>query len=271
MFNLQDLIRPNIKNLIPYSSARDEFKGKEGTFMDANENSFGSPIGENLNRYPDPLQMELKEKIGRLKGVIPSRIFLGNGSDEAIDILFRAFCNPGKDNVIIVPPTYGMYEVAANINDVNCIKINLTGEFQLNVKGLLDSINPDTKLIFLCCPNNPTGTSLKAGDIKNILTNFQGIVVLDEAYIDFANYKSLTSELDNYPNLVILQTLSKAWGLASLRLGMAFASEEIIDVFNKIKPPYNISGQTQQLVLKALDNHKQINKWINEIKSEKKN
>ena len=269
MFNLQELIRPNIKNLSPYSSARNEYKGKEGVFLDANENSFGSAIGKNMNRYPDPFQIALKEKIGRLKGINPQQIFLGNGSDEAIDILFRAFCNPGKDNVIIVPPTYGMYEVSAVINDIKCIKVNLTEEYQLDVTAMLDAVNGNTKLIFLCCPNNPTGTALKGNDIKTILSGFKGIVVLDEAYIDFASYKSLIPDLNNYPNLVILQTFSKAWGLASLRIGMAFASQEIIAVFNKIKPPYNISGKTQELALQALDNEKQVNIWISEINKEK--
>ena len=269
MFNLQELIRPNIKNLSPYSSARNEYKGKEGIFLDANENSFGSAIGINLNRYPDPFQVALKEKIGQLKGISPRQIFLGNGSDEAIDILFRAFCSPGKDNVIIVPPTYGMYEVSAGINDIRCIKVNLKEEYQLDVTAMLNAVNENTKLVFLCCPNNPTGTALNFTDIKAILSEFKGIVVLDEAYIDFASYKSLIPDLNNYPNLVILQTFSKAWGLASLRLGMAFASQEIIAVFNKIKPPYNISGKTQELALQALDNEKQVNIWISEINKEK--
>jgi len=264
-FNLNNILRKNIKTLKPYSSARDEFKGKEGIFLDANENSFGSPLKENYNRYPDPLQLNLKDKLSKIKGLPIQNMFLGNGSDEAIDILFRAFCEPGKDNAIICPPTYGMYEVSAGINDVEIVKVPLTKEtFQLNVEGILKAINNNTKLIFFCCPNNPTGNGVKWNDIKTVLENFRGIVVIDEAYINFAKYRSLIPELLNYPNLVILQTLSKAWGLAGLRIGMAFASEPIIDILNKIKPPYNINAVSQQLALEALNNIEQINNWIKE-------
>ncbi len=270
MFNLENILRPNIKNLVPYSSARDEFKGKEGIFLDANENSFGSPAKKNYNRYPDPLQLDLKEKISKIKGVPVQNIFLGNGSDEAIDILFRAFCNPEKDNVIICPPTYGMYEVSANINDVTVIKAPLTPEnFQLDLQNILKNINSKTKLIFICCPNNPTGNGVKWDNVKQILENFNGLVVIDEAYINFASYRSLIAELVNYPNLVILQTLSKAWGMAGLRIGMAFASQQIIDVFNKIKPPYNINVASQQLAIEALENVEQINDWIKTIVKER--
>lgn len=270
MFDLDKITRENIKNLKPYSSARDEYKGKEGVFLDANENSFGSPLDTNYNRYPDPLQLEVKEKLGKIKGLPIQNIFLGNGSDEAIDILFRAFCNPGIDNVIICPPTYGMYEVSANINDVNIIKVPLTAEeFQLDTENILKAINSNAKLIFICCPNNPTGNGVKWNSIKTILENFNGIVIIDEAYINFASYRSLIPELLNYPNLVILQTLSKAWGLAGLRIGMAFASEEIIDIFNKIKPPYNINSASQKLVLEALDNMEKINTWIKTIVGER--
>ena len=269
-FNLDTITRTNIKNLKPYSSARSEFKGKEGIFLDANENSFGSPLGVNYNRYPDPLQIELKEKLSKIKGLPIQNIFLGNGSDEAIDILFRAFCNPGIDNIIICPPTYGMYEVSANINDVEIIKVPLTvEEFQLDTENILLSINKNTKLIFICCPNNPTGNGVKWDAIKSILENFNGLVIIDEAYINFARYRSLIPELLNYPNLVILQTLSKAWGLAGLRVGMAFASEQIIDIFNKIKPPYNINIASQKLALDALNNTDKINAWIKETVEER--
>lgn len=265
-FNLDLITRTNIKNLKPYSSARSEFKGKEGTFLDANENSFGSPLVTNYNRYPDPMQLDVKEKLSKIKGLPTQNIFLGNGSDEAIDILFRAFCIPGKDNIIICPPTYGMYEVSANINDVNITRVPLTREdFQLDTENILMAINPNTKLIFICCPNNPTGNGVKWDSIKKILENFTGIVIVDEAYINFARYRSLIPELLNYPNLVILQTLSKAWGLAGLRVGMAFASEAIIDIFNKIKPPYNINIASQKIALEALDNTEKINEWIKEI------
>ncbi len=270
LFDLNSLLRPNIKQLVPYSSARDEFKGKEGIFLDANENSFGSPLSENYNRYPDPLQLGLKEKIGKVKGLPTENIFLGNGSDEAIDILFRAFCIPGKDKVIICPPTYGMYEVSANINDVEVKKVNLLPEsFQLNSDKIIEAIDNKTKLIFVCCPNNPTGNGVKWLDIKLILESFKGIVILDEAYINFASYRSLIPELLNYPNLVILQTFSKAWGLAGLRIGMAFASQQIIDVFNKIKPPYNINALSQQKAIAALSNIEQVNVWIKTIVAER--
>lgn len=270
-FNLENILRRNISNLTPYSSARDEYKGKEGIFLDANENSYGSPLDNNYNRYPDPLQLSLKEKISKIKGLPIENIFLGNGSDEAIDILFRAFCRPAIDNAIICPPTYGMYEVSANINDVEIRKVNLLPEtFQLDTENILKQINLNTKLFFVCCPNNPTGNGVKWADIKKILDNFNGIVVVDEAYINFAGYRSLIPELLNYPNLVILQTLSKAWGLAGLRVGMAFASQQIIDVFNKVKPPYNINIVSQEIALQALDNVAQINDWIKTIVAERK-
>jgi histidinol-phosphate aminotransferase len=270
MFELENILRKNISNLTPYSSARDEYKGKEGTFLDANENSYGSPLDKNYNRYPDPMQLPLKEKISKIKGLPVENIFLGNGSDEAIDILFRAFCRPAIDNAIICPPTYGMYEVSAKINDVEVRKVNLLAEtFQLDTENILKNINLNTKLFFVCCPNNPTGNGVKWADIKKVLENFKGIVVVDEAYINFAGYRSLIPELLNYPNLVILQTLSKAWGLAGLRVGMAFASQQIIDVFNKIKPPYNINAVSQEIALEALDNIEQINLWIKTIVAER--
>ena len=268
-FNLTDLLRDNIKNLVPYSSARDEFKGEASILIDANENAFGSPLDHNYNRYPDPLQHQVKDKLSRIKGVPAANMFLGNGSDEAIDILFRAFCRPGVDNVILVPPTYGMYEVSANINDVTFQKVNLTKEYQLDLDGIQEAVNAQTKLIFICSPNNPTGNAINRKDIELILNNFHGIVVVDEAYINFSQTRSFTQELAEYPNLVVLQTLSKAWGLAALRLGMAFASKEIIEVFNKIKPPYNINQATQDIVLEALDQVDQVNAWIKETVAER--
>lgn len=260
-FDIQALLRDNIKNLVPYSSARDEFKGQASVLLDANENAFGSPLETAYNRYPDPRQLALKTKLSQIKGVPPQNIFLGNGSDEAIDILFRAFCRPGIDNVILVPPTYGMYEVSANINDIAIKKINLTPTFQLDLEGIAEAIDPNTRLMFICSPNNPTGNSLDREDIETLLANFNGIVVVDEAYINYARQRTFIQELTEYANLVVLQTLSKAWGLAGLRLGMAFASEEIIEVFNKIKPPYNINQATQDLALQALENIDIVNDW----------
>ncbi|HLS37869.1 MAG TPA: histidinol-phosphate transaminase [Sphingobacterium bovisgrunnientis] len=268
-FNLENLLRDNIKKLVPYSSARDEFKGEASVLLDANENSFGSPLPHHYNRYPDPLQHQVKDKLSAIKGIPAENIFLGNGSDEAIDILYRAFCKPGVDNVILVPPTYGMYEVSANINDVEIRKVNLTTDYQLNLDGIAAAIDANTKLIFICSPNNPTGNSIRRQDIETVLTNFDGIVVIDEAYINFSKQRSFTQELNEFPNLVILQTLSKAWGLAALRLGMAFSSKEIIAVFNKIKPPYNINQATQDLVLEALGNVEQVNSWIKETVEER--
>lgn len=269
MFNLDNLLRENIKKLVPYSSARDEFKGDASIFLDANENSFGSPLIKWYNRYPDPLQWKVKEKLSEIKSVPASNIFLGNGSDECIDILYRSFCEPGKDNIIIVPPTYGMYEVSANINDVSIKRVPLTNRFQLNLQGIEEAVDDHTKMIFLCSPNNPTGNSLDRDDIEVILNNYFGLVVIDEAYINFSKHRSFIQELSEYPNLVILQTLSKAWGLAALRLGMCFASEAIIQVMNKVKPPYNINQATQELVLKALDEVDQVNVMIRDIVKER--
>jgi len=262
MFNLDQLTRANIKKLTPYSSARDEFSGEAKVFLDANENSLGSPLLKWYNRYPDPHQQLIKQKLSAIKGILPEHIFLGNGSDECIDILFRCFCEPGKDNVIICPPTYGMYEVSAHINDIDIRKAPLLPDFQLDLVHLENLIDANTKIIWLCSPNNPTGNSLNRTDIEMVLNNFNGIVVIDEAYINFARQKSFVQELKEYPNLVILQTLSKAWGLAGLRLGMAFASQAIIEVMNKVKPPYNINQATQELVLKALEEVGQVNDMI---------
>lgn len=269
MFNLETILRKNIKELVPYSSARDEFKGEASVYLDANENSFGSPLAESFNRYPDPLQLKVKQRLTEIKGVPPQNIFLGNGSDEAIDILFRAFCNPGIDNVITVPPTYGMYEVSANINDVEVRKIKLTPDYQLNMEGIAEAIDEHTKIIFICSPNNPTGNSIDRQDIETILANFNGLVVIDEAYINYSRQKTFIQELTEYANLVVLQTLSKAWGLAGLRIGMAFASQEIIEVFNKVKPPYNINEASQKLALEALQNVGLINDWIKQTIAER--
>lgn len=250
--------------MTPYSSARDEFKGEASVLLDANENAFGSPLESAYNRYPDPLQHRVKNKLAQIKGVPPQNMFLGNGSDEAIDLLFRAFCKPGRDNVIVLPPTYGMYEVCANINDIEARKVYLTSDYQLDLEAIAGAIDQFTKIVFVCSPNNPTGNSISRQDVETILINFDGLVVVDEAYINFSRQQSFIKDLLEFPNLVVLQTLSKAWGLAALRLGMAFASEDIIKVFNKIKPPYNVNQATQDLVLKALDKVDVVNEWIKE-------
>ncbi|MEJ5996208.1 histidinol-phosphate transaminase [Pedobacter sp. Du54] len=267
--DIKALQRENIKTLKPYSTARDEFKGQASVFLDANENNFGSPLPANYNRYPDPLQLDLKDAISKIKGVPIENTFLGNGSDEAIDLLFRAFCNPGKDNVIILPPTYGMYEVSANINDIEIRKVDLLPNFQLDLEKIAETIDAHTKMIFICSPNNPTGNSINRTDIETILANFKGLVVIDEAYINFAKQKTFIQELTEYANLVVLQTFSKAWGLAALRLGMAFSSVPVIDILNKVKPPYNINQATQDLALAALANIKQVNEWIKTIVTER--
>lgn len=261
-FDLNKLVRDNIKKLKPYSSARSEFSGVAKVFLDANENSYGSPLTKWYNRYPDPLQWDLKKKISTIKNVDAENILLGNGSDECIDLLIRAFCDPQKDNIIICPPTYGMYEVYAHINDVDVKEVPLQENFQLNLEGLEAAIDASTKLVFFCSPNNPTGNSMEREDIETVLNNFDGIVVIDEAYINYSRHRSFLSELKDYPNLVVMQTFSKAWGLAALRLGMNFASKEIIDILNKIKPPYNINQATQELGLKALDHLDEVNEMI---------
>lgn len=265
MFDLEKITRENIKKLVPYSSARDEFSGEAKVFLDANENSLGSPLTKWYNRYPDPHQEKVKEAISRVKGIAAEHIFLGNGSDECIDLLFRSFCEPKKDNVIICPPTYGMYEVSANINDVELRKAPLTEDFQLDLVHLENLVDAYTKLIWICSPNNPTGNCFSREDITLVLNNFNGIVVIDEAYINFAKQKSFIQDLVDYPNLVVMQTFSKAWGLAALRLGMAFASVSIIEILNKVKPPYNINLPSQEIVLKALEEVGQVNDMIREI------
>lgn len=266
---MNNLLRENIKNLQPYSSARDEFKGEASVYLDANENTLGSPLTQWYNRYPDPLQWQVKEKLSTVKGVAPENIFIGNGSDECIDLLYRAFCKPGMDNVVICPPTYGMYEVSANINDVEVRKAPLSEAFQLDLNAIEAAIDDNTKIIWLCNPNNPTGNSLYREDIEVILNNFNGLVVVDEAYVNFSRHRSFIQELTEYPNLIVLQTLSKAWGLAGLRMGMAFAGANIIQVYNKVKPPYNINVATQELVLKALEEVGMVNDMIRLIVANK--
>ncbi|MDP4656895.1 MAG: histidinol-phosphate transaminase [Algoriphagus sp.] len=268
--DIASLLRPHLRQLQPYTSARDEYSGSEGVFLDANENPFGSSTSQDFNRYPDPYQTALKQEIAKIKGANPAQIFLGNGSDEAIDLLFRAFCNPGQDNVILLPPTYGMYGVSAAINGVEVRNVPLTPDFQLQPEKILSAVNAHSKILFLCSPNNPSGNAVKREDILFLLENFPGIVVVDEAYIDFSEGASLLTVLDQHPNLLVMQTLSKAWGLASLRLGMAFASPELIRVLNQIKPPYNISGLTQETVLSALQNKGKVDEFIQLILEERK-
>jgi histidinol-phosphate aminotransferase len=267
--DINNLVRDNIKRLVPYSSARHEFLGEASVFLDANENSIGSPLEESFNRYPDPLQWPLKFELAKIKGVPAENIFIGNGSDEVIDLLYRIFCNPGKDNVVICPPTYGMYEVSANINDVEVRKARLTDDFQLDLESIMNLTDAQTKLLFICSPNNPTGNSMNRADVEWLLNNFPGLVIVDEAYINFAKQKTFIQELTEYPNLVVMQTLSKAWGLAALRLGIAFASQEMIGLFNKVKPPYNVNKASQELGVQALQNTALVNAWIKETVNER--
>lgn len=263
--NLDTLVRRNVRDLKPYSSARDDFQGVAQVYLDANEN----PNPSAYNRYPDPFQRELKKRIGLIKGVDPKNIFLGNGSDEPIDLLFRAFCEPGIDNVVIPQPTYGMYAVSANINNVKIKPSLLTENFDLDVNSILNAVDSNSKLLFLCSPNNPSGNLLSRQKVVDLLKVFSGLVILDEAYIDFAGTESYTTMVQEYQNLVVLQTLSKAWGLAAIRLGMCFANEGVIDILNKIKPPYNISILTQQVALAQLDHEARKNQWVAEIVRER--
>lgn len=255
---LEKLVRKNILNLKAYSSARSEFKGEASVFLDANENPLNSPY----NRYPDPLQRKLKEKIARLKHTDADKIFLGNGSDEPIDIVMRVFCEPAADNIVAIDPTYGMYKVCADINNVEYRQVLLNEDYSFDADRLLAATDRHTKLIFLCSPNNPTGNLLNKQEIEKVLNLFKGIVILDEAYIDFSAKDSFLSQLDNYPNLIILQTLSKAWGLAAIRLGMAFAAPGIISYFNKVKYPYNINQLTQEFVYNEIDNETEKDTWV---------
>ena len=266
MRTLKELTRPNVWALKPYSSARDEYSGVEASvFLDANENPYNTPN----NRYPDPLQRELKALIAPLKGVKEENIFLGNGSDEAIDLVFRAFCRPGVDNVVAIDPTYGMYQVCAEVNDVEYRKMLLDVYYQFKASSLLSAIDENTKAIFVCSPNNPTGNSLCRKEIESLLKRFDGLVIVDEAYIDFSSSESLLKDLDKYPNLIVLQTFSKAWGCAAIRLGMAFASPEIIAIFNKIKYPYNVNRLTQEEAIKVLQHPETIKGWVDTLLEER--
>ena len=264
--DIKNLVRKNILSLKPYSSARDEFEGENGIFLDANENPFGE-----LNRYPDPYQLKIKQKLSELNQISTENIFLGNGSDEVIDLAFRIFCEPKKDKVLTFSPTYGMYEVSANINDVELINLDLNDNFQIDLETLKPYFEDENlKIIFICSPNNPTGNSIK--NIKYILENFNGIVFIDEAYIDFSPEESFRNQIKNYPNLIVSQTFSKAWGMASVRVGIAYASEEIIKFYNKVKPPYNISQLNQDAILNTLNDEKinQVSENIKIILEEKK-
>lgn len=269
MMDLSKLLRPHIKNIKPYSSARDDYSGQGEVFLDANENAMGSTAGDNYHRYPDPHQRRIKNRLSEIKNIDPSRIFVGNGSDEPIDLIIRAFCRPGIDHVITTPPTYGMYGVSAAINDVQNREIPLRENFELDHRKLLASSSEFSKIVFLCSPNNPTGNLLKKEHVLEVIRGFNGLVVLDEAYIDFTNSDGMLNELNMHPNLIILQTLSKAWGMASLRLGMAFGSREIIQVLEKIKPPYNVNGATQELVYRALSKTKEKDQKVRHILSQK--
>lgn len=268
MKELKQLVRPNIWQLAPYSSARNEYSGHVAhVFLDANENPYNKPY----NRYPDPLQLELKEKLSTVKGVPAENIFLGNGSDEAIDLCYRVFCEPKHDNVVAIDPTYGMYEVCADINDVEYRKALLDDNYQLDAEKLLAMCDSRTKLIWICSPNNPTGNSFPDSTIQKILSTFDGIVVVDEAYSDFSHQESFRTKLAQYPNLIVLNTFSKAWGCAAIRLGMAYASQEIVALFNKVKYPYNVNLLTQQQALKALDSRTDVQDWVRILLQERRN
>ena len=266
MISLEKLVRKNIWSLAPYSSARDEYSGKEAhVFLDANENPYNEPY----NRYPDPLQRELKSALRKVKGVPEENIFLGNGSDEAIDLAYRVFCNPGRDNVVALAPSYGMYQVCADINDVEYRSVMLDDNFDFQADKLLEACDANTKIIWMCSPNNPTGNSLNRDEMMKVIESFEGIVIVDEAYIDFSQQKSLRQELPGHPNLIILQTMSKAWGSAAIRLGMAFASKEIIAIYNKVKYPYNVNQLTQQQALEMLKDPYEVDKWVKILLSER--
>ena len=259
MKSLEELTRPNIWSLAPYSSARNEYAGREArVFLDANENPYNQPF----NRYPDPLQLELKTALSKVKGIPAENIFLGNGSDEAIDLPYRCFCNPGVDNVVAIEPTYGMYKVCADINDVEYRPVLLDEHYQITAEKLLAATDAHTKIIWLCTPNNPTGNCLKREEVIKVIEGFEGLVIVDEAYSDFSSQKTLRSELAKYPNLIVLNTMSKAWGCAAIRLGMAFASEEIIHLFNKVKYPYNVNQLTQQQALEILKDPYEVDNWV---------
>ena len=259
MKSLQELTRPNIWSLAPYSSARNEYAGREArVFLDANENPYNAPY----NRYPDPLQLELKAAVSAVKGVAVESIFLGNGSDEPIDLVYRCFCQPAVDNVVAIEPTYGMYKVCADINDVEYRPVLLDEHYQITAERLLAATDDHTKLIWICSPNNPTGNNIRREEIVKTIQGFEGLVIVDEAYSDFSSQQTLRSELSKYPNLIVLNTMSKAWGCAAIRLGMAFADSQIIDIFNKVKYPYNVNLLTQQQALEALKDPFEVDKWV---------
>jgi len=263
---LEQLVRPNIWTLKPYSCARNEYKGNHASvFLDANENPYNNP----LNRYPDPLQEDLKKQIVKIKGVTPEKIFLGNGSDEAIDLAYRIFCIPGRDNVVSIAPSYGMYKVCADINNVEFRTVELEEDFSLNAEKLLNAVSGNTKMIFMCSPNNPSGNNLDKTEIEKVLLNFDGIVVLDEAYSDFSTQESFRHRLEEFPHIIVLNTMSKAWGCAAIRLGMAFASEQIIALYNKVKYPYNINLLTQKKALEMLQRPGDVERWVNTILNER--
>ena len=265
MRSLEELVRPNVWRMQPYSSARNEFQGNASVFLDANENPWNEPI----NRYPDPLQRQVKARLSQLKGVEPRSIFLGNGSDEAIDLVIRAFCEPKADNIVTITPSYGMYEVAAETNDVECRKVALDERFDLDVAALWAAVDAHTKVIYLCSPNNPSGNSLNREAIYQLLRGFEGLVVVDEAYIDFSAQPSFLAELSQYPNLIVLQTFSKAWGAAAIRLGMAFAAPAIIEVLNIIKYPYNINLLVQNKALELMENEAEMRQEVKAILAER--
>ena len=262
MKTLSELVRPNIWSLAPYSCARDEFKGRDAhVFLDANESPYNSPF----NRYPDPLQMKVKEKLERIKGIAPDNMCLGNGSDETIDLVYRCFCRPGIDNVVAIEPTYGMYKVCADVNDVEYRKVLLDEHFQISADTMLSACDDRTKVIWICSPNNPTGNLINSIEIEKILTAFEGIVVIDEAYSDFTKARAWRTRLAEFPNMIVLNTMSKAWGSAAIRLGMAFASKEIIGLFNKVKYPYNVNELTQNFALQRLSDAFEVEKWVRTI------
>lgn len=261
MKKIEQWVRPNIRQLKPYSSARNEFSGEASVWLDANEIPFNPPY----NRYPDPLQNDLKEKLAKQRGVMPENIFLGVGSDEAIDLLYRIFCEPGRDNAVSITPTYGMYKVCADINGVEYREVLLKKDFSLDCDAILQTIDTHSRLLFLCSPNNPTGNVFPAIEIERLITAFDGIVVVDEAYIDFSSRPSWIRRLNEFHNLVVLQTFSKAWGSAGVRLGMAFASPDIIGYYNQVKYPYNISALVQRYAMEMLDRENEVRRWVDEI------
>lgn len=266
MKQLRDLVRPNIWRLSPYSSARNEYSGHEAhVFLDANENPYNAPF----NRYPDPLQAKVKEELSKIKGVPADCIFLGNGSDEAIDLVYRVFCRPQVDNVVAIEPTYGMYKVCADINDVDYRPVLLDENYEMSADKLLAACDKHTKGIWICSPNNPTGNNMSVEEIEKVLKNFDGVVVVDEAYSDFSTIPVFRTRIKEFPNIIVLNTMSKAWGCAAIRLGMAFASKEIVDLFNKVKYPYNVNLLTQQQALKALDSREDVEKWVSLLLQER--